>query len=96
MGTRTIMPGQELNAINCKKHPIAITWVHFLKHIECNSKPHIHVIYKAACTRAIEPPNDLKEGFPQSVLIPLVISITIDKIHHPKVYADLYQNVCIT
>ena len=55
MGTSTIMPGYESSAIYWKKYPIAIAWVHFLKHIECNSKLHIHVICKAICTRVIEP-----------------------------------------
>ena len=57
MGTSAIMPGQEKYAIYHKKYPIAIAWVHFLKHIECNSKPYIHIICKAICARSIEPPR---------------------------------------
>ena len=38
----------------------------------------------ATCAGAIEPPNDLKEGFSQSVIILLVIYITIGNIHPQK------------
>ena len=49
----------------------------FLDHIERNSKLHIPIISQASCTRYLEPPNELKEGSPQSVIISMVSYIPL-------------------